>query len=205
MSTKRKLYLSILSLVFVILAMGVATFSILSATQQYISANLSIVYNADNIKAKIKGKYSVNGATPVSLINSVGGDVVSFESKEDYSAKTLSNGGVDIQLSPTNTSVLFVYTFINANPSGGTAMKVTFTDGSAKSNLTVKYLASTTSEPTLAQTKASSDTTGSFTLTIPAGTSGYVAIYMEITSIYSDAYYTSSTTAGIVSDLKAST
>lgn len=201
MSTKRKLYLSILSLVFVVLAMGVATFSILSAAQQYISANLSIVYNADNINAKIKGKYSVNGGTPTSLVNSVGGDVVTFLGKEDYSAKTLSNGGNSIQLSPTSTNVFFVYTFTNANPSGGTSMKVTFSDGSSKSNFTVRYLSSTTSEPTLAETKASSNTTGSFTLTIAAGQSGYVAIYLEITSIYSDASYVSSASAGIVSDL----
>jgi hypothetical protein len=200
MSTKNKLLFSIVSLVLVVLAMGVATFSILSAAQQYIEANISVVYSAENINAKVKGRYSINGGTPVSLVNSSGGEMLIFEPSEQLATKTLSSSG-SISLSPTIKNVFFVYTFINANPSGGTSMTVTFADGSSKSNLTTKYLSSTSSEPTLTQTQASSDTTGSLTLTIAANSSGYVAVYVEISSIYSDATYTSSTSAGITSTL----
>lgn len=206
MSTKRKLMFSMLSLVLVILVMGVATFSILSATQQYITANLSLVYNADNVWADVMGKYSVNGGSFVSLVNSAGGNIVTFDGSEDASTKALSNNGNNIPLSPTNRSVLFIYTFTNKNPSsGGTAMKVNFTDSSASSNLTIKYYGAVGTEPTLAQAKAGS-TTSSITLNINGGASGYIAIYLEITSIYSDSSYTSSgATAGITSDITSIT
>lgn len=206
MSTKRKLMFSMLSLVLVILVMGVATFSILSATQQYITANLSLVYNADNVWAEVMGKYSVNGGSFVSLVNSAGGNIVSFDGTEDASTKALSNNGNNIPLSPTNRSVLFIYTFTNKNPSsGGTAMKVNFTDSSSSSNLTIKYYGAVGTEPTLAQAKAGS-TTSSIQLTINGGSIGYIAIYLEITSIYSDSRYTSSgATAGITSDITSVT
>ncbi len=200
MSTRHKLYMSILSLVFVILTMGVATFSILSAATTYITSNLEVSYNAENIWAGVKGTYSINGGTPVNLVNSAGGTEVSFVSTDSLSTKSLSNGGTTISLSPTVTNVLFIYTFTNKNPVGGTTMTVTFADGSSKSNLTVKYLQSSSS-PTLAQAQASTNTTGSFTFDVSAGSSGYVAIYMEITSIYSDASYSSATSAGIASTL----
>ena len=206
MSTKRKLMFSMLSLVLVILVMGVATFSILSATQQYITANLSLVYNADNVWADIMGKYSINGGSFVSLVNSAGGNIVTFDGTEDASTKALSNNGNNIPLSPTNRSVLFIYTFTNKNPSsGGTAMKVNFTDSSSSSNLTIKYYGAVGTEPTLAQAKAGS-TTSSIQLTINGGSIGYIAIYLEITSIYSDSRYTSSgATAGITSDITSIT
>lgn len=206
MSTKRKLMFSMLSLVLVILVMGVATFSILSATQQYITANLSLVYNADNVWAEVMGKYSVNGGSFVSLVNSAGGNIVTFDGTEDASTKALSNNGNNIPLSPTNRSVLFIYTFTNKNPSsGGTAMKVNFTDSSSSSNLTIKYYGAVGTEPTLAQAKAGS-TTSSIQLTINGGSVGYIAIYLEITSIYSDSRYTSSgATAGITSDITSIT
>ena len=195
-----------LSLVLVILVMGVATFSILSATQQYITANLSLVYNADNVWAEVMGKYSVNGGSFVSLVNSAGGNIVTFDGTEDASTKALSNNGNNIPLSPTNRSVLFIYTFTNKNPSsGGTAMKVNFTDSSSSSNLTIKYYGAVGTEPTLAQAKAGS-TTSSIQLTINGGSIGYIAIYLEITSIYSDSRYTSSgATAGITSDITSIT
>lgn len=206
MSTKRKLMFSMLSLVLVILVMGVATFSILSATQQYITANLSLVYNADNVWAEVMGKYSVNGGSFVSLVNSAGGNIVTFDGTEDASTKALSNNGNNIPLSPTNRSVLFIYTFTNKNPSsGGTAMKVNFTDSSSSSNLTIKYYGAVGTEPTLAQAKAGS-TTSAIQLTINGGSIGYIAIYLEITSIYSDSRYTSSgATAGITSDITSIT
>lgn len=206
MSTKRKLMFSMLSLVLVILVMGVATFSILSATQQYITANLSLVYNADNVWAEVMGKYSINGGSFVSLVNSAGGNIVTFDGSEDASTKALSNNGNNIPLSPTNRSVLFIYTFTNKNPSsGGTAMKVNFTDSSSSSNLTIKYYGAVGTEPTLAQAKAGS-TTSSIQLTINGGSIGYIAIYLEITSIYSDSRYTSSgATAGITSDITSIT
>ena len=206
MSTKRKLMFSMLSLVLVILVMGVATFSILSATQQYITANLSLVYNADNVWAEVMGKYSINGGSFVSLVNSAGGNIVTFDGSEDASTKALSNNGNNIPLSPTNRSVLFIYTFTNKNPSsGGTAMKVTFADSSSSSNLTIKYYGAVGTEPTLAQAKAGS-TTSSIQLTINGGSIGYIAIYLEITSIYSDSRYTSSgATAGITSDITSIT
>ena len=206
MSTKRKLMFSMLSLVLVILVMGVATFSILSATQQYITANLSLVYNADNVWAEVMGKYSINGGSFVSLVNSAGGNIVTFDGTEDASTKALSNNGNNIPLSPTNRSVLFIYTFTNKNPSsGGTAMKVNFTDSSSSSNLTIKYYGAVGTEPTLAQAKAGS-TTSSIQLTINGGSVGYIAIYLEITSIYSDSRYTSSgATAGITSDITSIT
>ena len=206
MSTKRKLMFSMLSLVLVILVMGVATFSILSATQQYITANLSLVYNADNVWAEVMGKYSINGGSFVSLVNSAGGNIVTFDGTEDASTKALSNNGNNIPLSPTNRSVLFIYTFTNKNPSsGGTAMKVTFADSSSSSNLTIKYYGAVGTEPTLAQAKAGS-TTSSIQLTINGGSIGYIAIYLEITSIYSDSRYTSSgATAGITSDITSIT
>ena len=195
-----------LSLVLVILVMGVATFSILSATQQYITANLSLVYNADNVWAEVMGKYSINGGSFVSLVNSAGGNIVTFDGTEDASTKALSNNGNNIPLSPTNRSVLFIYTFTNKNPSsGGTAMKVNFTDSSSSSNLTIKYYGAVGTEPTLAQAKAGS-TTSSIQLTINGGSVGYIAIYLEITSIYSDSRYTSSgATAGITSDITSIT
>ena len=195
-----------LSLVLVILVMGVATFSILSATQQYITANLSLVYNADNVWAEVMGKYSINGGSFVSLVNSAGGNIVTFDGTEDASTKALSNNGNNIPLSPTNRSVLFIYTFTNKNPSsGGTAMKVTFADSSSSSNLTIKYYGAVGTEPTLAQAKAGS-TTSSIQLTINGGSIGYIAIYLEITSIYSDSRYTSSgATAGITSDITSIT
>lgn len=197
---------SMLSLVLVILVMGVATFSILSATQQYITANLSLVYNADNVWAEVMGKYSINGGSFVSLVNSAGGNIVTFDGSEDASTKALSNNGNNIPLSPTNRSVLFIYTFTNKNPSsGGTAMKVNFTDSSSSSNLTIKYYGAVGTEPTLAQAKAGS-TTSSIQLTINGGSVGYIAIYLEITSIYSDSRYTSSgATAGITSDITSIT
>lgn len=206
MSTKRKLMFSMLSLVLVILVMGVATFSILSATQQYITANLSLVYNADNVWAEVMGKYSINGGSFVSLVNSAGGNIVTFDGTEDASTKALSNNGNNIPLSPTNRSVLFIYTFTNKNPSsGGTAMKVNFTDSSASSNLTIKYYGAVGTEPTLAQAKAGS-TSSAIQLTINGGSIGYIAIYLEITSIYSDSRYTSSgATAGITSDITSIT
>lgn len=195
-----------LSLVLVILVMGVATFSILSATQQYITANLSLVYNADNVWAEVMGKYSVNGGSFVSLVNSAGGNIVTFDGTEDASTKALSNNGNNIPLSPTNRSVLFIYTFTNKNPSsGGTAMKVTFADSSSSSNLTIKYYGAVGTEPTLAQAKAGS-TSSAIQLTINGGSIGYIAIYLEITSIYSDSRYTSSgATAGITSDITSIT
>lgn len=195
-----------LSLVLVILVMGVATFSILSATQQYITANLSLVYNADNVWAEVMGKYSVNGGSFVSLVNSAGGNIVTFDGTEDASTKALSNNGNNIPLSPTNRSVLFIYTFTNKNPSsGGTAMKVTFADSSSSSNLTIKYYGAVGTEPTLAQAKAGS-TSSAIQLTINGGSVGYIAIYLEITSIYSDSRYTSSgATAGITSDITSIT
>ena len=197
---------SMLSLVLVILVMGVATFSILSATQQYITANLSLVYNADNVWAEVMGKYSVNGGSFVSLVNSAGGNIVTFDGTEDASTKALSNNGNNIPLSPTNRSVLFIYTFTNKNPSsGGTAMKVTFADSSSSSNLTIKYYGAVGTEPTLAQAKAGS-TSSAIQLTINGGSVGYIAIYLEITSIYSDSRYTSSgATAGITSDITSIT
>lgn len=206
MSTKRKLMFSMLSLVLVILVMGVATFSILSATQQYITANLSLVYNADNVWAEVMGKYSINGGSFVSLVNSAGGNIVTFDGTEDASTKALSNNGNNIPLSPTNRSVLFIYTFTNKNPSsGGTAMKVNFTDSSSSSNLTIKYYGAVGTEPTLAQAKAGS-TSSAIQLTINGGSIGYIAIYLEITSIYSDSRYTSSgATAGITSDITSIT
>ena len=206
MSTKRKLMFSMLSLVLVILVMGVATFSILSATQQYITANLSLVYNADNVWAEVMGKYSINGGSFVSLVNSAGGNIVTFDGTEDASTKALSNNGNNIPLSPTNRSVLFIYTFTNKNPSsGGTAMKVTFADSSSSSNLTIKYYGAVGTEPTLAQAKAGS-TSSAIQLTINGGSIGYIAIYLEITSIYSDSRYTSSgATAGITSDITSIT
>ncbi len=205
MSTKRKLLFSMLSLVLVILVMGVATFSILSATQQYITANLSLIYNADNVWADVMGKYSVNGGSFVSLVNSAGGNIVSFDGTEDLSTKTLNNNGSNISLSPTVKSVLFIYTFTNKNPSsGGTAMKVIFNDTSSSSNLTIKYFGSIGTEPTLAQAKAGSSTPKIELKSITGGQSGYVAIYMEIVSIYSDSSYTSSgATAGITSDISS--
>ena len=205
MTTKRKLCMSILSLVFVILALGVASFSVLSATQQYVSANLSVVYNADNVKATIKGKYSVNNGSFVSLVNSLGGEMVSFEGKEDYSSKTLSNDGGNISLSPTVTNVFFIYTFTNANASGGRSMTVSFADTSTKTNVTVKYLSSTTTEPTRTNTIASTNTTGNFQLIISAGSSAYVGVYVQITSVYADASYVSSASAGISSTLESVT
>ncbi|MGN0798400.1 MAG: hypothetical protein ACI4L7_02430 [Christensenellales bacterium] len=203
MSTKRKLLFSMLSLVLVILVMGVATFSILSATQQYITANLSLVYNADNVWAEVMGKYSVNGGSFVSLVNSAGGNIVTFDGTEDLSTKTLNNDGANIELSPTAKSVLFIYTFTNRNPSsGGTAMKVTFADTSSSNNLTIKYFGSIGTEPTLAQAKAGSSTPSIELTNIAGQQSGYIAIYLEITSIYSDASYTSSgATAGITSNI----
>ncbi len=193
-SSKRKLMIAIFMLCTAVVGFVAMAFSILAATTQQVQSVFSVTYSADNVYATVSGTYSINGGTASNLTATDGSTSLVFTPGMGQTSKTLSCAEVD--LSPENSKLFFVYKFENKNPSGGYAMQVAFSDGSTSTNMTITYYASTTSVPTLAQTESS--TTGkNISLTVNAQSTGYIAVCVKITSVYADASYLSTTSSGV--------
>ena len=193
-NSRRKLMIAVFMLCIAVVGFIAMTFSIIAATTQQVQSVFSVTYNADNVQASVTGTYSINSGTANALSASDGSNAISFAPGDSDSSKTLSCSSAG--LTPSDNNVFFVYKFENNNPAGGRSMKVDFTDNSVYSNMTVTYSCSTTSEPTASQT-ASSTTGKNIQLIISGNSTGYIAIYIKITSIYADASYVSTATSGV--------
>lgn len=193
-NSKRKLIIAIIMLCTAIVGFVAMAFSILAATTQQVQSVFSVTYAGDNVYATVSGTYSINGGTARDLTATDGSKSLVFTPSMGQTSKTLSCS--ELNLSPENNKLFFVYKFANNNPSGGFPMQVTFADLSSSSNMTVTYFASTTTAPTLAQTESS--TTGkNITLTVNAQSTGYIAVCVKITSVYLDASYLSTASSGV--------
>ena len=116
MNSKRKLLISMLAIVFVLLAV-VATVAIAFAlTQQTITTTLNIGYVVEDIDGSASATYTIGGVTErltAKKGNQVIGDTLVFHAGDTEDAGNLMFPEGQIPLSATNDNIVIQYTYSN--------------------------------------------------------------------------------------------
>ncbi len=142
---KRKLFSSIaFALSVIMLAVSGAVF-VHTATQQSATSSLSVTFSGENVNFTANGWYQVkNTASHPYLVNGNGTEGITIHATDASTTTTLNTpANTSVELSASNTYVLFTYKFTNTASNGAYGMEVTLTGSTPQnSNIDVKYLVS---------------------------------------------------------------
>ena len=197
---KRKLMYAIsMILCAIVITMSCVTM-VLSATSQSVTSSLSVTFSGQHVNYTAQGWYQVAGSSSRTALkdsSNTFNDTLSFSASDVSTTKNLAvveNSGV-ISLSANNTYVLFTYKFTNTASTGAYGMEITLTgSASSDSNMTVKYLSST-SDYTVSSSGLTTQS-GLVTSTTPfdhvfvgAGQTKYLYVLISIVDVYLNANY----------------
>jgi len=109
---KRKLLISVLVMMFILISVVATVAIIFAATQQTITTTLNMTYTAENIYGSVKGSYSLGGVTE-NLTASTGGTDLVFQ------GKPLQNGALSfpteqLDMSSEASELILKYDFTNS-------------------------------------------------------------------------------------------
>ncbi len=178
---KRKLFSSMAFMLSLVMLMVSGAIFVHSAQQQTATSSLSVTFSGQNVNFEAQGWYHVDGGSRTAMVNSQGGNTVSFSATETSVEKTLKISNTEAENKAVLTSehpyVLFTYKFVNTASSGAFGMEVSLNITPTPTNLkTIKYASSTTlyTEADLDTFKDSVTGTSTFTndFIVAGGTSG---------------------------------
>ena len=146
---KRKLMYAISMILCTIIITASCVMVVLSANSQNVTSSLSVTFSGQNVNYNAQAWYQVAGSSSRTALkdsSNTSNSTLTFSATEQSATKTLAvieNSGV-VNLSVNNTYVLFTYKFTNTASTGAYGMEITLTgSASSDSNMTVKYLSST--------------------------------------------------------------
>lgn len=186
MSTKKKLWISVITLCVAILSAVGITVGVIAANSQGVFNSFNVVYSATNVSATVSASYTTKGGTTKSS------EAVSITADEATTTKTLT---IDqASLSSTDNYVIYKYSFKNDNTAGGRKMTVGMADSSTVEgqNVTIKYLAS--AEDGKGATDITATSATGLTLDVDAQGTGYFYVMVTITDLTKDVNFTSDIT-----------
>ena len=110
--SKKKLWMIVSSLVFMVVVFGVTLVAVLAATNQSISTNISVTYTSKMVAGSVSATYQVSGGTEMSMKTESGDTALNYDGSEDPGdAKTLAPEGAII-LTAQQREVVFKYSWI---------------------------------------------------------------------------------------------
>jgi len=193
MSTKSKIITSILSLALVVVAVIFSINNILAASQQSARATFVVSYTAVDVDANVSATYYTKNGGSVALTNASSTTLHLDRNNQSGSLSTAT-----LNLSTTNSWVVFEYYIQNLSPS--VPMTVSLTDTSTSANVTVTYGYSQTQITSL-QGKydaATSTLQGLSSQVVGASSAIYCYILIEIQSFSTNASYSSQEGEGLI-------
>ena len=112
--TKRKLVWVISSFCFVVAFVGITLALVFAAIQQTISTSISVSYVSKEVAGVVSATYKVKNGTEIAMENGSGGTTLEFDGTESTTeGGNLSPKEERIELTSTNNSVVFKYSFTN--------------------------------------------------------------------------------------------
>lgn len=194
MATKQKLYLSIFSIIALVLVMVATTWGVLAASIQQISGVFSVIYNADNVNCTVYACYiQQKSTTPVYFTMDQKSQPYLHFNLTDTGEGTLYYDPV--VMDKDNYWVLFCYYFRNDNPSEGRDLNIILDDNSLKTNVTCHYyivydeLTFDTAQGYHDEVATSGTTTSSAIITVNPQKMAYIYVLVEATSLANGASY----------------
>lgn len=181
MTTKKKLAISITTLCLVLLLCIAIPVGIWAAQNATIKNPINVTYTAKEIGAEVSATYQrKTDASPTSFVTSTGEATITLTGEEDdnYEASFAAVDADKMELSKTNDTITFVYSFKNT---GDKSFTVTLGGERTAENVTVKYTAGTAAESDSASV-----------LTVAAGATGTYTIVVAIDSYAKDASFSGS-------------
>jgi len=109
---KRKLLISVLVMMFILISVVATVAIIFAATQQTITTTLNMTYTAENIYGSVSGSYTIGGVTE-NLTASTGGDDLVFQGKPLQNG-TLNFPTEQIDMTSEASEMILQYTFTNS-------------------------------------------------------------------------------------------
>ena len=177
--------------------------AVLSASVQSVSSSMAVTYHANNVSATLRASYQVAGSNnAINLVNTTNNtNYLKFYATEATTTGVLDGGLLNIN--STNSFVLFTFAFTNDASAGAYDIKVTLADNSTKNNMAVYYSATgaemsgSLSSKYSVLTSSSAYTSIPNALYIPAQTTGYFYLLIEIADLDYGAQYASYANAGV--------
>ena len=114
--SKKKLGLIIASLCFVVVVLGVSIGVVLAATTQSLKTNVSVTYESKEVAGTVSATYQVLNETETAMKTADGDTEIVFtgaETTTDQGGSLSPENGQTINLTSTNKSVVFKYSFTN--------------------------------------------------------------------------------------------
>ena len=185
MSSKRKMWITIASLVVVVVAMVGVTIGVLAASTATVTSNINVRYVAQEVAVICSADYKVGGisaygseGTAVNMtVNGAanGSTTVEFDGSETTATGTLSPTAT-IDLTKTNHTVVFRYTFQNT---GSGTITATLTPGiTTAENVTYSY-----SKDDSTWVASGSAAAADYTFTIAESATAYYYVKVSITNV----------------------
>ena len=192
MRTKKKLAVSIGSLVVASGAAVGLTFGVLAATNQAIRNEFSVNYVANNVSAIVSANYATKLGTTGNFTDTNGNTEIEFEPGDDSSTQILSVE--QINLTASDNYVIFTYRYTNTATAANGAhwLAVEFlNDSISRENLTTTYYCSSSNAETYSNIKTNGYSTFNSipqkTVYIEPQGSFYFYTLEEITDVTHDA------------------